>query len=107
MQPRVSITLAWDNIDRLEETLLGERTPQRVYGITVQAKHFGPQLRPLEPLTLIVKTKRGASRHWMQKIFPFKMQKSVPVLVLENLKKLPAKKPKQSLNGDAKQKVGG
>ena len=43
----------------------------------------------------------------MQKILPFKMQKSVPVLVLENLKKLPAKKPKQSLNGDAKQKVGG
>ena len=57
MQPRVSITLA---------------------------EHFGLQLRPPEPSTQIVKTKRGVSRHWMQKIFPFKMHKSVPVLVLED-----------------------
>ena len=42
IQPHVSTTLAWDNIDRLEETLSGEGTSHRVNGIAVQARHFGP-----------------------------------------------------------------
>ena len=42
IQPHVSTTLAWDNIDRLEETLSGEGTSHRVNGIAVQAIHFGP-----------------------------------------------------------------
>ena len=57
IQPHVSTTLAWDNIDRLEETLSGEGTSHRVNGIAVQAKHFGPQLPP-ESSTHIVKTKK-------------------------------------------------
>jgi len=56
IQPHVSTTLAWDNIDRLEETLSGEGTSHRVNGIAAQARHFGPQLPP-EPSTHIVKTK--------------------------------------------------
>ena len=43
-QPYVSATLAWDNIDRLEETLSGEGTSHRVNGIIVQPKVYGPQL---------------------------------------------------------------
>ncbi|CAH3164949.1 unnamed protein product, partial [Porites lobata] len=35
-------TLAWDNIDRLEETLSGEGTSHRVNRRAVQARHFGP-----------------------------------------------------------------
>ena len=57
IQPHVSTTLAWDNIDRLEETLSGEGTSHRVNGIAVQARHFGPHLPP-EPSTHIVKTKK-------------------------------------------------
>ena len=57
IQPHVSTTLAWDNIDRLEETLSGEGTSHRVNGIAVQVKHFGPQLPP-ESSTHIVKTKK-------------------------------------------------
>ena len=55
IQPHVSTTLAWDNIDRLEEMLVG--TSHRVNGIAVQARHFGPQLPP-DPSTQIVKTKK-------------------------------------------------
>ena len=43
IQPHVSITLARDNIDRLQATLSGEGTSHRVNGIAVQARHFGPQ----------------------------------------------------------------
>ena len=57
IQPHVSTTLAWDNIDCLEETLSGEGTSHRVNGIAVQARHFGPQF-PLEPSTRIFKTKK-------------------------------------------------
>ena len=57
IQPHVSTTLAWDNIERLEETLSGEGTSHRVNGIAVQARHLGPQLPP-EPSTHIVKTKK-------------------------------------------------
>ena len=57
IQPHVGTTLAWDNIDRLEETLSGEGTSHRVNGIAVPARHFGPQLLP-EPSTQIVQTER-------------------------------------------------
>ncbi|KAK3753762.1 hypothetical protein QZH41_016442, partial [Actinostola sp. cb2023] len=50
-------TLAWDNIDRLEETLSGEGTSHRVNGIAVQANHFGPQLQSASTPT-IMKSKR-------------------------------------------------
>ena len=48
IQAYVNTTLAWDNIDRLEETLSGAGTSHRVNGIAVQARHFGPNL-PLAP----------------------------------------------------------
>ena len=35
IQPNVFPTLAWDNIDRLEETLTGGGTTHRVNGIAV------------------------------------------------------------------------
>ncbi|KAL9977627.1 hypothetical protein ACROYT_G015055 [Oculina patagonica] len=47
IQPFINTTLAWDNIDRLEETLSGSGTSHRVNGIAVQARHFGPQLPPV------------------------------------------------------------
>ena len=53
----VSTTLAWDNIDRLEETLSGAGTSHRVNGIVVQAAHFGPYL-PSARTTDVAKTKR-------------------------------------------------
>ena len=40
--PYVFTNLAWDNIDRLEETLTGKGTSHRVNGIAVQANVFGP-----------------------------------------------------------------
>jgi len=48
IQAHINTTLAWDNIDRLEETLSGAGTSHRVNGIAVQARHFGPSL-PLPP----------------------------------------------------------
>jgi len=63
IQPHIGTTLAWDNINRLEETLSGERTSHRVNGIAVQARHFGPQLPP-EPSTQIVQTKMQICRSY-------------------------------------------
>ena len=38
----IQVTCAWDNIDRLEETLCGAGTSHRVNGIIVQARSCGP-----------------------------------------------------------------
>ena len=84
IQPHVSTTLAWDNIDRLEETLSGEGTSHGVNGIAVQARHFGPHLPP-EPSTHIVKTKKRSVEALDKEIFPFTMQETVADLVLEGL----------------------
>ena len=43
IKSNVMTTLAWDNIDRLEETLSGGNTSHRVNGIVVQPKVFGPE----------------------------------------------------------------
>ena len=91
IQPHVSTTLAWDNIEQLEETLPGEGTSHSVNGIVVQARNFGPQLLS-EPSTQRVKTKKRSVEHWMQKIVSFTMQESAPVPLLEYLLKVPAKK---------------
>ena len=40
--PFVFTTLAWNNIDRLEETVSGEGTSQRVNDIAMQKKIVGP-----------------------------------------------------------------
>lgn len=57
IQPYVQTTLAWDNIDRLEETFTIARTPNRVNGIAIQDKHFGPIL-PQTPGIEQAKTKK-------------------------------------------------
>lgn len=44
IKPHVFTNLAWDNIDRLEETLTGKGTSHGVNGIAVQAKVYGPEL---------------------------------------------------------------
>ncbi len=49
IKPYIFTNLAWDNIDRLEETLTGKGTSHRVNGIAVQPKVFGPHLPPIEP----------------------------------------------------------
>lgn len=56
MHAGVFTTLAWDNIDRLEETVSGESTSHRVNGIAIQ-----PQVKdaPFQgPLPFIQKTKK-------------------------------------------------
>jgi hypothetical protein len=57
IQPYVFTNLAWDNIDRLEETLTGKGTSHRVNGIAVQANVFGPHL-PRAALPSVKKTKQ-------------------------------------------------
>ena len=57
IRPFINTTLAWDNIDRLEETLSGEGTSHQVNGIAVQAKQFSPH--PQSALApIIMKSKR-------------------------------------------------
>eukprot|EP00794_Sanderia_malayensis_P011668 gene11668-12876_t len=56
IKPHVFTNLAWDNIDRLEETLTGKGTSHRVNGIVVQSRVFGPDL-PRDDLPQIEKTK--------------------------------------------------
>ena len=58
IRPHISTSLAWDNIDRLEETLSGGDTSHRVNGIDVQSRHFGPHLPPSQETPVIVKTKK-------------------------------------------------
>jgi len=57
IHPHVFTTLAWDNIDRIEETLTGASTSHRVNGIIVQPRVFGPEpYKP--PLPTIPKNKK-------------------------------------------------
>ena len=58
IKPYISTSLAWDNIDRLEETLSGEGTSHRVNGIAVQQREFGPHLPPLEATPNIARSKK-------------------------------------------------
>lgn len=46
IKPHVFTNLAWDNIDRIEETLSGKGTSHRVNGIVVQPRVFGPDPPP-------------------------------------------------------------
>ena len=59
IKPHVFTTLAWDNIDRLEETLTGGGTSHRVNGIAVQPKLFG--LEPLKPPVPIIPKNKSFS----------------------------------------------
>lgn len=57
IKPHVFTNLAWDNIDRLEETLTGKGMSHRVNGMAVQAKVYGPHL-PSSELPRIEKLKQ-------------------------------------------------
>ena len=57
IKPYVFTTLAWDNIDRLEEILTGKGTSHRVNGIAVQVRIYGPHL-PTADLPCIEKKKQ-------------------------------------------------
>ena len=59
IRPFVGTTLAWDNIDRLDETLSGGGTFNRVNGIAVQAVQFGPQLPPASVPAMVKSKKRS------------------------------------------------
>ena len=58
IKPHISTSLAWDNIDRLEETLSGGGTSHRVNGIAIQAQHLGPDLPPAQVTPVITKSKQ-------------------------------------------------
>ena len=58
IKPYISTSLAWDNIDRLEETLSGGGTSHRVNGIAIQARQFGPNLPPTQAIPGITKSKQ-------------------------------------------------
>ena len=47
IKPHISTSLAWDNIDRLEETLSGGGTSQRVKGIAIQARQMSSNVMVL------------------------------------------------------------
>ena len=55
--PYINTTLAWENINRLEETLSGKGTSHRVNGIAVQANQFGPHPQSASG-PIIMKSKR-------------------------------------------------
>ena len=58
IKPYTSTTLAWDNVDRVEEALSGEGTWQRVNGIAIQARHFGPDLPRVDVTPILSKLKK-------------------------------------------------
>ena len=62
IQQNVFTNLAWDNIDRLEETLTGKGTTHRVNGIVVQPTVYGPHL-PCAELPAIMKRKQRSITH--------------------------------------------
>ena len=62
IQPNVLTNLAWDNIDRLEETLTGGGTTHTVNGIAVQPRVFGPHLQAPQ-LPPILKQKQRSIIH--------------------------------------------
>ena len=62
IHPGILTNLAWDNIDRLEETVSGKGTSHRVNGIAVQANQFDQV--PVQPQSTVSKTKqRSISAH--------------------------------------------
>ena len=67
MKPYISTSLAWDNIDCLEETLSGEGTSYRVNVIAVQQQKFGPHLPPLEAAPCIARSKKRSGNITLDK----------------------------------------
>lgn len=57
IKPGLFTTLAWDNIDRLNETISGEGTSHRVNGIAVQTKLIPDHSAETRTLPCVPKTK--------------------------------------------------
>ena len=58
IKPYVSTSRAWNNIDRLEETLSGGGTSHRVNGIAIQARQYGTDLPTVQETPTITKSKQ-------------------------------------------------
>ena len=74
IKPYISTSLAFDNIDRLEETLNGGGTSHRIKGIAIRAQHFGPDLPPVQVTPVITKSKQRSLEVVSNAIFPSRMQ---------------------------------
>ena len=70
IKPYISTTLAWDNVDRVEETLSGEGTSHRVNGIAIQARHFGPDLPRVDVTPILSKLKKRSIDFVLDKELP-------------------------------------
>lgn len=72
--------LAFDNIDRLEETLTGSGTTHRVNGILIQPQVSYAPLLPHQKSNVIAKCKRRSipSQHTVLQIYDSKTRKSPP-----------------------------
>jgi len=70
VHPNVFTNLAWDNIDRLEETLTGGGTTHRVNGIAVQPRVYGPHPACAE-LPPLVKRKQRSIADEIQPLTPY------------------------------------
>ena len=58
IKPYIDTSLAWDNIDRLEDGGTDGGTSHRVNGIAIQARQFGPNLPPTEATPVTTKSKQ-------------------------------------------------
>ena len=70
IKPYIPTSLAWDNIDRLEETLSGKGISRRVNGIAVQSRHFGHYFAAVEGTPNVEKSKRRSADVFLEKEFP-------------------------------------
>ena len=62
--PGISTTLAYDNIDRLEETLSGSDTSHRINAIIIQRTAQGPILLPVHEV--MQKTKQRSLKDFVE-----------------------------------------
>lgn len=70
IRPNVFTNLAWDNVDRLEETLIGGGTSHRVNGIVFQPKVYGSCL-PKPSLPAIRKQKQRSITQEVPSLFTY------------------------------------
>ena len=70
IQANLFTNLAWDNIDRLEETLTGEGTTHRVNSLIIQPQVYGPHL-PTAAAPVIEKRKQSTITQELQPINPY------------------------------------
>ena len=97
IKAHISTSLAWDNIDRLEETLSGGGTSHRVNGIAIQARHLGPDLPPAQATPVITKSKQRSLEVVNECDLPIYMQESAVVPLQDPMLKFPEQRYKEML----------